>query len=216
MEEKINEAREQFNAILDYVLAAAIGYEIHEVEISIHRMVLALGKLLLELFVLSMGTGKTGMTLADHNGRTYRYLRDSPRNYMSLFGEIVIPRAYYYREGQEGLFPLDPILNLPERKYSCPLQDKMASGAVKESYEATSASIKKDLYLDLAHRPIQEVARDCTAVVEEGSSLFRVGKSPLCLAGTLPLGVQTLPWRNHLCKTQIFFSWPSVCFRPGW
>ena len=167
MEEKINEAREQFNAILDYVLAAAIGSEIHEVEISIHRMVLALGKLLLELFVLSMGTGKTGTTLVDHHGRTYRYLRDSPRNYMSLFGEIVIPRAYYYREGQEGLFPLDSILNLPKRKYSYPLQDKMAHGAVKESCEATAASIEKDLYLSVAHRPIQEVARDCTAVVEE-------------------------------------------------
>lgn len=167
MEEKINEAREQFNAILDYVLAAATGSEIAEVEISIHRMVLSLGKLLLELFVLSTGTGKTGMTLVDHHGRTYRYLRDSPRDYMSLFGEIVIPRAYYYREGQEGLFPLDSILNLPKRKYSYPLQDKMAHGAVKESYEATSASIEKDLYLNVAHRPIQEVARDCTAVVEE-------------------------------------------------
>jgi len=167
MEEKINEAREKFNAILDYVVSAAIGLEIHEVEMSIHRMVLALARLLLELFVLSTGTGKKGMILVDDLGRTYRYLRDSARNYMSIFGVIEILRAYYYREGQEGLFPLDVILNLPERKYSYPLQDKMAYGAVKESYEATAASIEKDLYLKLAHRPIQEVARDCTAVVEE-------------------------------------------------
>lgn len=167
MEEKIHEARKQFNAILDYVLVAAIGSEIHEVEKSIHRMVLALGRLLLELFVLATGTGKKGATLVDDRGRVYRYLRDSPRNYLSIFGEIVISRAYYYREGQEGLYPLDATLNLPERKYSYPLQDKMTCGAVKESYEATATSISKDLYLDLAHRPIQEVTRDCTAAVEE-------------------------------------------------
>lgn len=167
MEGKINEARKQFNAILDYVLVTGLGSEIHEVEVSIHRMVLALGLLLLELFVLATGTGRRGKTLVDDRGITYRYLRDSPRNYLSLFGELKIIRAYYHREGQEGLFPLDGILNLPERKYSYPLQDKMASGAVKESYEATTASIKKDLYLELAHRPIQEVARDCTAAVEE-------------------------------------------------
>jgi hypothetical protein len=167
MEEKINEARRQFNAILDYVLAAAIGSEIGEVERSIHRMILALGRLLLELFVMSTGTGKKGLALVDDLRRMYRYLRDSACNYMSLFGEIRILRAHYYREGQEGLFPLDAILNLPERKYSYPLQDKMAYGAVKESYEATAATLNKDLYLKLAHRPIQEVTRDCTAAVEE-------------------------------------------------
>jgi hypothetical protein len=167
MDDKINEVRKQFNAILDYVLSGAVGSEIHEVEWSVHRMLFALGRLLLELFILSTGTGKNGMTLVDDSGKTYRYLRDSPRKYMSLFGEIVISRAYYYREGQEGLFPLDSILNLPERKYSYPLQDKMAYGAVKESYEATAATLNKDLYLELAHRPIQEVTRDCTAAVEE-------------------------------------------------
>ncbi len=128
MEEKIIEARKQFSAILDYVLGAAIGSKIHEVEVSIHRMVLALGLLLLELFVLSTGTGKKGMTLIDNHGKTYRYLRDSPRNYLSLFGELKIIRAYYYREDQEGLYPLDSTLNLPERKYSYPLQDEMACG----------------------------------------------------------------------------------------
>jgi hypothetical protein len=94
MEEKINEVKRQFNAILNYVLSAAIGSEIHEVEGSIHRMVLALGKLLLELFVLSTGTGKKGMPLVDHHGKTYRYIRDSTRKYMSIFGEIKIRRAY--------------------------------------------------------------------------------------------------------------------------
>jgi len=78
MDEKINEVRREFNAILDYVLRGALGSEIHDVERSIHRMLLALGKLLLELFVLSTGTGKKGMMVEDDNGWTYRYLRDSP------------------------------------------------------------------------------------------------------------------------------------------
>ena len=50
MEEKIEEARREFNVILEYVIDRAIGREIHEVERSIYRMLLGLGRILLELF----------------------------------------------------------------------------------------------------------------------------------------------------------------------
>jgi hypothetical protein len=167
MEKKIKELQQEFNGIIEYVIGAALSLEIHEVEQGIYRKLLRLGRMLLELFVLAAGTGKTGESLIDKDGAVYRYLRDSACKYLSVFGEITISRAYYAKEGREGLFPLDARLNLPHRKYSYPLQDRMTYGAVKQSYEATAASLKKDLCLDLAHRPIQEVTRDCTEAVEE-------------------------------------------------
>jgi hypothetical protein len=167
MEEKIAEARREFNAILEYVLTGASGLEIHEVERSIYRMLLRLGRMMLELFVLSRGTGHKGKTLQGKDGRVYQYARDSARKYVSIFGEITIARAYYRCEGHEGLFPLDAELNLPWRKYSYVLQDWIASKAVETSYERAAAAVNKDLYLDLAHRPIQRVTRDCTEVVQE-------------------------------------------------
>jgi len=103
-----------------------------------------------------------------------RFLRESSRSYLSIFGEITVVRACYAKEGEKGFFPLDARLNLPHRKYSYALQDRMTHRAVKESYEATAASLKKDFSLELAHRPIQEVTRDCTEVVEEFTGSDRV------------------------------------------
>jgi hypothetical protein len=167
METKIEEARAEFNAILDFIIKAALGLQIHEVEEEIYRRLLRLGRILLELFVLAAGTGKSGDALIREDGAVFRFLRESGRSYLSIFGEITIVRAYYARAGEKGLFPLDARLNLPHRKYSYALQNRMTDRAVKESYECTAASLKKDFHLELAHRPIQEVTRDCTAAVDE-------------------------------------------------
>lgn len=167
MQEKIEEARREFNSILEYILEEAMGLEIHRVELGIYQRLLRLGRILLELFVLATGTGKIGEALTGEDGTVYRYLRDSGCKYLSIFGEITIVRAYYSKEGREGLFPLDARLNLPERKYSYVLQDWMASRAVETSYERAAAWVNRQLYLEVAHRPIERVTGDCTACVEE-------------------------------------------------
>lgn len=167
MEKKIEELRQEFNGIIEYVIGAAVSLEIHEVEQGIYRKLLRLGRMLLELFVLAVGTGKTGESQIDKDGSVYRYLRDSACKYLSIFGEITIARAYYTKEGRKGLFPLDARLNLPERKYSYVLQDWMTCKAVETSYERAAARLNRQLDLGLAHRPFQEVTRDCTTCVEE-------------------------------------------------
>jgi len=167
MQEKIEEARREFNAILDYVIHGAMGREIHQVEEAIYRMLLRLGRILLELFVLAMGTGKMGQTLVGSDGSTYRYGGTSVRRYLSIFGEIAILRAHYVRNGRSGLFPLDARLNLPERKYSYVLQEWMSSEAVETSYEAAAVRLNTRLGLQVAHRPIQRVVRDCADAAAE-------------------------------------------------
>ncbi len=159
--------REEFNAIIDYILKCAEGVEIHEVESGIYRRLLRLGLILLELFVLAAGTGKVGEALITGDGTVYRYVRDTRRKYLSIFGEIAIVRSYYGKEGRRGLFPLDVWLNLPERKYSYVLQDWMASRAVETSYEKAAGWVNKHLHLEIAHRPIERVTRDCTEAVQE-------------------------------------------------
>ena len=76
MEKKIEEAQREFNAILEYVCHRAMDREIHKVEESIYRMLLRLGRMLLEIFVLSMGTGKIEGTLVASDGSEYRYVGD--------------------------------------------------------------------------------------------------------------------------------------------
>jgi hypothetical protein len=167
MERKIEEIGREFNGIVEYVMKRSPGTEIHEVENEIHRMILKLGRSLLELSVEANGTGKMGEAIVGDDGTEYRYLRNTARKYMSIFGEISIRRAYYWTEGRKGLYPLDATLNLPDRLYSYALQDRMAWEAVKDSYQSATGSLKKHLCLEVAHRPIQRVVRDCTAAVEE-------------------------------------------------
>jgi len=167
MQEKIEEARREFNAIVDYVVQCATDREIHEVENGIYRMLLRLGRILLELFVLAMGTGKQGQTLVASDGSAYRYAGTCGRKYLSIFGEITILRAHYVGQGRAGLFPLDARLNLPERKYSYVLQDWMSCKATESSFESVSAWVRRHLDLKVAHRAVQRVVRDCREAVEE-------------------------------------------------
>lgn len=174
MEEKIQQARREFNTILDFVVEKASGQEIHEVERSLYRMLLRLGRILLEIFVFAVGTGKQGQVLVGRDGTQYSYAGTRRRKYLSIFGELTIIRAYYAGRGGSGLFPLDFQLNLPQRKYSYILQDWMSCEAVTKSFESVSGWAKNRLDLDVAHRPVQRVVRDC----EQGVELFMDGLEP--------------------------------------
>lgn len=144
-----------------------MGSEIHEVEEGIYRGLLRLGRILLEIFVLAVGTGKQGETIYGQDGAPFRYVGDSPKEYLSLFGEITIIRAHYARERRAGLFPLHGVLNLPERKYSYAVQNRVACEAAQNTFQSASGWVKKHLGLEAAHRPIQRIVRDCTSPVEE-------------------------------------------------
>ncbi|MEW6351817.1 MAG: hypothetical protein AB1646_22440, partial [Thermodesulfobacteriota bacterium] len=162
MEEKILEARGEFNRIVDFVTGEAVGREIHVVELRIFRDLLRLGRVLLELFLKSVGTGYVGDSFTGADGMVMRYLRDSPRKYLCVFGKIDIHRAYYLDEKGKGAFPLDAQLNLPKRLYSYLLQKWMTLCAVRIAYKEATRWMSEFLGLNLAHRPIQRVAQDLT------------------------------------------------------
>lgn len=116
MDTKIEEAHQEFNAILHYILVMAMGRQIHEVEAGIYLRLLRLGRILLELFVLATGTRRTGEPLMRQDGAVFRYLQDSGCKYLSIFGDHDSAGSLC-EGGDRGLFPLDATLNLPERKY---------------------------------------------------------------------------------------------------
>jgi hypothetical protein len=167
MEDKILEAREEFKSILEFVTNRAGDLEIHEVEHGIFRYLLRLGRLLLEVFIASVGTGKEADCLVSNSGEKFQYLRVVLRQYLSIFGKISIPRAYYYKEGKGGLCPLDARLNLPERNYSYLLQEWMTDTGVKQTYESASAWLRKFLGLNVPHIGIERVTEDLAPTVDE-------------------------------------------------
>jgi hypothetical protein len=169
MEEKIAGARVEFNKVLDFVTTGAVTLELHRVEGEIFRMLLRLGRILLELLLCSVGTGRLGRTVATEDGSVLRYRRESPRRSLSIFGEVTIVRAYYLKDGCKGVFPLEAQLNLPKRKYSYLLQKWMTLWGVRTTYEGAVETLEDFLGLGRAHRPMQRVARDLTAAVNDFS-----------------------------------------------
>jgi hypothetical protein len=103
MEESILEAQREFNKLVDFVTRDALNLELHKVEAELFRMLLGLGRMLLELFLRSVGTGSVGQTAALENGSVLRYRRTSPKKYLSVFGEVTIMQAYYHKEGCKGV-----------------------------------------------------------------------------------------------------------------
>jgi hypothetical protein len=57
------------------------------------------------------------------------------RDYESLFGTVEIGRLAYSEAGQSSLHPLDRELNLPLRKYSYPVQEKVARNVARAPYQ---------------------------------------------------------------------------------
>ena len=210
MEEKVLQAHGEFNKVVDFVTREALDREIHVVEGEIFRMLLSLGRILLELFLHSVGSGHVGRTVTVEHGSVLRYRRTSPRKYLSIFGEVTIARAYYLEDGGKGVFPLEVRLNLPKRMYSYLLQKWMTLWGVKTTYEGAVEFMEEFLGLEIAHRPIQRVARDLTPVVNE----FNDSLEPPKAVEEGPILIETLDGKGiPMCKPDP--DQPKTAEKPG-
>lgn len=106
--------------------AAREGRAAHEVEESLFRELLSLGRNLYGQFLGSQGTGDAGEQVTLPDRLTVPRLGElHSRSLLTIFGEFVIDRVVYAeREGQKiAAAPLDARLQLPASKFSYLLQN---------------------------------------------------------------------------------------------
>jgi hypothetical protein len=164
----ILEAKGEFKKILDYILGEAQSQQIHEVERSLFARLLVLGLLLLKLFLERKGDGNVGETHTDASAITRPlHKTKKEKTYFSIFGKVVIERAYYWLRGQGGLCPLDAQLNLPEESYSYLLGEWATLLGVREAYNKVTDIFKMILGIDLCNRPLEAMMRDASEQVED-------------------------------------------------
>jgi hypothetical protein len=112
---------EMFSEIKAYIMGAIDREEMHEVEGDVFRRLQRMGLGLLEAFVALSGTGyEAGHPLLSEDGRPMQYkgIKPEASPYLSIFGELRIPRAGYAHPDGGRVYPIDAQLNLPEHKYS--------------------------------------------------------------------------------------------------
>src|SRR5271167_3793876 len=137
------EARDKFEQLLCYVRGEATSEELHEVERGVFVRLLQLGLLLLRVFLDAKGTGKLAEgKVVTREGAQLRYHSMKRVTYFSIFGTVAIERAYYWDLCEEGVCPLDAVLNLPERRYSYVLQDWGDQIGVGRAFEQVTKQIE--------------------------------------------------------------------------
>lgn len=109
-EQEILKGHQQYQQMAEFVRhASRDGRPIHEVERGLLEQMRRIGLNLMVGFVAGSGTGDLGPTL-EHEGRTLNRLKHTHgRRYVSVFGELPIPRHVYgTRETQKHeVVPLD-------------------------------------------------------------------------------------------------------------
>jgi hypothetical protein len=162
-EQSALKARQQFDALRDYVgRAARDGQRIDTVERELFRQLLGLGHSLLSAFVAQQGDGDIGPEAETADGHVARRLPERhDRRYMSVFGELTIARAVYgSREGQRiERTPLDERLGLPEGDFSYLLEDWAQRLCLKESFAEAGRSLEMLLGLKPGARTLEHMSR---------------------------------------------------------
>jgi hypothetical protein len=145
------------------------GQPIDQVERDLWQAMLDLGRTMLDGYVRMVGPGDVGETL-EYDGRTVRRL-DLPhdRRYVSVFGELVIPRYVYgTRETQKHeVVPADARLGLPEGEFSPVLQDWDQAFCVQGSYESSRQTVQRVLGIGQSVRSLEQMNVSMAETVEE-------------------------------------------------
>lgn len=148
--------------------AARDGRPIDQVERDLWQAMLSLGRTMLDGYVQTVGPGDVGQTL-EYDGRTLRRL-DLPhdRRYVSVFGELMIPRYVYgTRETQKHeVVPADALLGLPEGEFSPVLQDWDQAFCVQGSYKSSRQTVQRVLGIGQSVRSLEQMNVSMAEAVE--------------------------------------------------
>jgi hypothetical protein len=168
-EQWILKGQGQWEEMVAFVAQAAYeGRPIEQVERGLWQTLLKLGHTMLAGYVAGVGPGDVGETL-DYQGRALRRLeRQHERRYVSVFGELTIPRCVYgTRETQRHeVVPADARLGLPDGEFSYLLQEWDQAFCVQGSYEQSRQTVQRVLGLGQSVRGLEQMSLDMAEEVD--------------------------------------------------
>jgi len=157
---QVRQAEEEFRSLMSYVRGpesrSATAYEAEQ---HVFRALLALGVRLLAVFfaVRAQASAAQQAPATPHSWRSTIYL--------SVFGPLVVRRAYYWSAATRGSCPLDAELSLPARRYSDLLRDWLEFALTSEAYDQAVAFLERILGFSLAKHALERLAAEDAADV---------------------------------------------------
>lgn len=163
----IDEGLKTFWSVVEQMQHAAETQQpIHQVEETLFRNLLVIGRWLLQAFLDLAGTGDVGPTLtvageapSDPDQALPRLDRLHTRPYLSIFGAIPIARTCYGHDRVEAA-PLDARLHLPQRQYSYLLQQWLGAFVVDDAHAEAVRKLGTILGLEITVRASEDLNRE--------------------------------------------------------
>ena len=170
---KIDQGLKTFWNLVERMQHAADRQQpIHQVEETLFRDLLVIGRWLLQAFLDMAGTGDVGPTLtvagdspSDPDQNLPRLDQRHRRPYLSIFDEITIERTCYGRDRIEAT-PLDAQLHLPQRQYSYLLQKWLGSFVVDDAHAEAIRKLGTILNFEIAVKASEDLNREQARDVE--------------------------------------------------
>jgi hypothetical protein len=168
----IAQAQQQFQELVAYLTGpqtrAATAYTVEQ---TLFRQLLALGAVLLRLFLLSRAAERPPDPVQSPDGTRLGYHDRRPTRYRSVFGPIVFARHAFTAPGQPLVCPLDAALSLPARCYSDLLREWMSYSTTDASYRESQTVLERILGQSLSLQALEtttaEAAVDTAAFFEQ-------------------------------------------------
>lgn len=139
-------------------------------------------RLLLQAHLRQRGTGQVGPALcvfaappvtgaaADASAEPPRVAgvrhggkRLHERTLHTILGEVTVARIGYVARGQASVHPLDEQLQLPQRCFRYPLQERLVRHAVQGPFDEAVANVQHDTGVSLSKRSAEQVVQEAAA-----------------------------------------------------
>jgi hypothetical protein len=170
-DEIVQQVQHDFQSLLAYITGAETRAQTaYTVEFTLFRRLLALGAVLLRLFLVTRAAVRPSEPVLAPDGTRLAYHDQRPLTYYSVFGKVRFWRPYFTAPGHAGICPLDAALSMPARCYSDLLREWVAYGTTDESYRESQTVIERLLGVPLSLQALEtsvvDAAEDVTAFYE--------------------------------------------------
>jgi hypothetical protein len=125
------------------ILTTEEAITLDRIETRVWKLVLEIGRFLIEGIIRIRGTGFTDKVIQTPSGEMAEYLGDKDIGIWTLMGKVTVTRAYYYMgKGKGGYAPLDESLAIPQEHYSYAVQEAMSLFAIEDSFGESEKKLK--------------------------------------------------------------------------
>jgi hypothetical protein len=179
-------------------------------------------RLLLQAHIRQRGTGDVGPALqvfsppadatsvevdasaSPPDGVRHGEKRLHPCTLHTILGEVTVERTAYATPGQTSVHPLDEQLQLPERSFSYPLQERVVRHAVQGPFDEAVLNVECDTGVRLSKRSAEQIVQEATvdfqAFYQQHQVLDLKESGPIVVTGIDGKGVPMIKPEETLRK----------------